>query len=69
MIGIIFSTEDAASSNIANSIIEKSSFAAYGNAKWKKGEIEVVQLRTPLLSAEQLNYSGYEILYMLSKHS
>ncbi|MEM0201633.1 MAG: D-aminoacyl-tRNA deacylase [Candidatus Micrarchaeaceae archaeon] len=69
MIGIIFSTEDVASSNIANSIIEKSSFAAYGNAKWKKGEIEVVQLHTPLLSAEQLNYSGYEILYMLSKHS
>ncbi|MEM3208783.1 MAG: D-aminoacyl-tRNA deacylase, partial [Candidatus Micrarchaeaceae archaeon] len=69
MIGIIFSTEDIAASNIANSIIERSGFAAYGNAKWKKGEIEVVQLHTPLIYAEQLNDSGYEILYMLSKHS
>ncbi|MDE1869882.1 MAG: hypothetical protein KGH71_02745 [Candidatus Micrarchaeota archaeon] len=70
MIGIISSTLDVASSNMAERLLENSGFEPHtvnGKEGFRNGKLFLLRLNSPLISAE-IDSFGFEVAYFLSKH-
>jgi len=68
LIGIVYSTADIASTNIAKAIIERHGFSEHGGI-WELGNIHVIRTESRLVEADFLDELHAEVLVMLSKHS
>ncbi|MEM3555529.1 MAG: D-aminoacyl-tRNA deacylase [Candidatus Micrarchaeia archaeon] len=64
---IVFSSQDVAGKNIAEKLINQFKFEKKGE-KWVKGELELIQVETKLVDAEQLYEKETDFLVFISKH-
>lgn len=70
MIGIVSSTLDIASSNMAERLLELADFEEHtigGKKGFRSGNLFLLKLDSPLISAE-IDSFGFEVAYFLSKH-
>ncbi|HVA82916.1 MAG TPA: D-aminoacyl-tRNA deacylase [Candidatus Aquilonibacter sp.] len=70
MIGIISSTLDATSNNMAERLLENPEFEPHkinGKDGFRNGKLFLLRLSSPLIGAE-IDSFGFEVAYFLSKH-
>jgi len=64
---IVFSSQDTAGKNIADKLIKQFGFEKKEDG-WRRGELELMQVETRLVDAEQLYEKETDFLVFISKH-